>query len=177
MKKFLLLISSLLMFNLSLSQTMDSARTVVDSLKTKEKKLKFNSGFGLNFVGGTSISLSPSLTYNVSDKFRLGAGLQGSYNDVKNLQTNITFGANVLGFYNLSKKIMTTLEFAQLRVSNTTTINGVENKKTFWESALFAGAGVNITKKITIGAKYNFLYKEDESVYTSPIIPFVNISF
>ena len=39
MKNFLLIISTFLMFNLSLSQTMDSARTVVDSLKTKEKKL------------------------------------------------------------------------------------------------------------------------------------------
>ena len=70
---------------------------------------------------------------------------------------------------------MTLLEFAQLRVSTKLEID--DSKRNYWDSALFVGAGLSVTKKITIGAKYNFLYKEDESIYSSPVIPFVNISF
>jgi long-subunit fatty acid transport protein len=153
------------------------AQVAPDSLKPKEKKLKFGCGFGLNFVGGTSLSLSPNLTYKISDKISAGAGLQGSYNAIKNLQNTTTFGANVLGFYNPNKSIQTILEFAQLRVNTKTEINSTTSTNSFWDSALFVGCGYNITKKFTIGAKYNLLYKEDESVYTSAIIPFVTISF
>ncbi|WP_395044570.1 outer membrane beta-barrel protein [Flavobacterium sp.] len=156
----------------------DTIKTVVvDTIKPKEKKLKFGCGFGLNFVGGTSISLSPNLTYKVSDKISFGSGLQASYNAIKNLQNTTTFGANVLGYYNPSKTIQTVLEFAQLRVKTETEINAVKTSKSFWDSALFVGAGYNVTKKISVGAKYNLLYKKDESVYSSAIIPYVNISF
>jgi long-subunit fatty acid transport protein len=148
-----------------------------DTIKQPDKKLKFGCGFGLNFVGGTSVSLSPNLTYKISEKIAIGGGLQGSYNEIKNLQNTLTFGANALVFYTPIKAIQTSLEFTQLRVKTETEINSVKTSKSFWDSALFVGVGYNITKKITIGAKYNFLYKKDESVYTSAVIPFVNISF
>ncbi|MBL7885850.1 MAG: hypothetical protein JNJ52_03820 [Flavobacterium sp.] len=153
-----------------------TAQTSNDSLP-KEKKLKFGCGFGLNFVGGTSLSLAPNLTYKVSEKISFGAGIQGSYNKVKNLQNTTTFGANLLGFYTPISNLQTQLEFAQLRVNTTTEANAVEVKNSYWDSALFVGAGYTIAKKISIGAKYNFLYDEDKSVYSSPIIPFVNIVF
>lgn len=47
----------------------------------------------------------------------------------------------------------------------------------FWDSALFVGAGLNVTPSISIGAKVNLLYDSDETVYTSAVIPFVNVSF
>ena len=50
-------------------------------------------------------------------------------------------------------------------------------KDNFWDSALFVGAGYQITPKISVGAKYNLLYKKDKSVYSSPLVPFLNISF
>ncbi|CAN0600756.1 unnamed protein product, partial [Ectocarpus sp. 12 AP-2014] len=130
-----------------------------------------------NFLGGTNISLSPNLIYNVSDNFSLGAGVQGSYNSIKNVQKTTTFGANVIGQYNLSKKLMSLLEFAQLKVNTKQETPTGEIKDDFWESALFVGAGYNINNKISIGAKFNVLYDDDESVYSSPIIPFVNITF
>lgn len=153
-----------------------SAQTVTD-LIPKEKKLKFGCGFGLNFVGGTSLSLAPNLTYKVSEKISFGAGIQGSYNKIKNLQNTTTFGANLLGFYAPIANLQTQLEFAQLRVNTKTETNAIEVKNSYWDSALFVGAGYTIAKKITVGAKYNFLYDEDKSVYSSPIIPFVNIVF
>lgn len=151
--------------------------SVIDSAATVEPKLKFGCGFGLNFVGGTNLTLSPNLMYAVSEKISLGGGIQGSYNSIKDVQKTTTFGANIIGVYNPTKKFTTLVEFAELYVNTTKLdpLNYVKNK--FWESALFVGAGFNITNKITVGAKYNVLYDDDESVYTSPIIPFVNISF
>ncbi|RDI51329.1 outer membrane beta-barrel protein [Flavobacterium glaciei] len=143
----------------------------------KPEKLKFGCGFGINFVGGTNINVSPNLTYIISDKIEVGGGLQGSYAAIKNLQNTTTFGANVLGRYNPVKKLTTLLEFSELRVITKIDTPTEKSTDSYWDSALFAGAGYNITSKISVGAKYNFLYKEGRSVYTSPVIPFVNISF
>ena len=143
----------------------------------KPKKLQFGCGFGLSFVGGTNISLSPNLTYSLNDQLALGAGIQGSYSGIKNLQNTTPVGANILGQYKPTKKIQTLLEFAQLRVSTKKDTDMDKSTRSYWDSALMVGAGYSITPKISVGAKYNLLYKEGESVYTSPIIPFVNISF
>ena len=138
-------------------------------------KLKFGCGFGLNFVGGTNISISPNITYSLSNKISIGAGVQGSYLALKNVQFTTTFGGNVLGQLSLSKKIMATIEFVQLHVNTKNEITSIT--RNFWDAALFVGAGLNITSKILVGGKYNFLYKENESAYTGSFIPFVNITF
>lgn len=150
---------------------------VIDSTAKEPNKLKFGMGFGLNFVGGTNISLSPNLIYNVSNKVAFGGGLQGSYAAIKDLQNTTTFGGNIITQYTPVKKITTLIEFVELNVSTKTETPTGQVKETYWDSALFVGAGLNITEKISVGAKYNLLYKEDESVYTSPVLPFVNITF
>ena len=149
---------------------------VIDSTSKKESRLKFACGFGLNFVGATNISLSPNLIYRASDKINLGFGLQGSYAAVKDLQKTTTFGFNAVSIYTPTKKISMLLELVQLNVT-TKIETPIEDKNSYWDTALFVGAGINITNKFTIGAKYNLLYNEDESVYTSPVVPFVNIIF
>jgi long-subunit fatty acid transport protein len=150
---------------------------VIDSTALEQKRLKFGVGFGLNFVGGTNISLSPNLMYSLSNKVAIGAGIQGSYSAIKDLQNTTTIGGNLLTQFNPSKRILTLLEYVGLNVTTKTETLTEESKDTYWDSALFIGAGINITEKIAVGAKYNMLYDEDKSVYTSPILPFVNISF
>ncbi|CAM4174222.1 hypothetical protein ZORO111903_05280 [Zobellia roscoffensis] len=150
---------------------------VQDSMAVVNKRLRFGCGFGLSFVGGTNIALSPNLMYSLSNKVSLGVGLQGSYTSIKDLQKTTTFGGNIISQYQPIEKLMLLLEFAQLKVNTTTeTVTG-DIETDYWDSALFIGAGLNITKNIAIGAKYNVLYDKDESVYTSPILPFVNIAF
>jgi hypothetical protein len=176
--KISLLAGICLISNSVFSQTSNDTipkRGIDTVIVEKPNRLKFGCGFGLNFVGGTSVSISPNLMYKITNKFAVGGGIQGSYNAIKKLQSTITYGANVLGQYSPTNKITTLLEFNQLRVSTKTDSNNVT--KNYWDAALFVGAGYNITSKISIGAKYNLLYKEGESIYTSPVIPFVNISF
>lgn len=148
---------------------------VVDSAAQQEPNLKFGLGFGLNFVGGTNISLSPNLVYIVSDRVNIGAGLQGSYTAIKDLQKTTTIGGNTMLQYNPSPRFTTLAEVVLLNVDTTFELD--DTKENFWDTALFIGAGLKITNKILVGAKYNLLYDEDESVYTSPVIPFVNIVF
>ncbi len=178
MNKFILrslLIVAVLFYQSGFSQTIKTIET--DSVSKEQKRLKFGIGFGLNFVGGTNINLSPNLTYKVSEMVSFRGGLQGSYSSIKNIQNTTTFGANVMGIYSPVNKISMLLEFVELRVlTETETLQG-KNKNNYWDSALFIGAGFNVTRKILIGAKYNVLYDENESVYTSAIIPFVNIIF
>ncbi|WP_276168352.1 alpha-ketoglutarate decarboxylase [Zobellia alginiliquefaciens] len=150
---------------------------VQDSMAVVNKRLRFGCGFGLSFVGGTNIALSPNLMYSLSNKVSLGLGLQGSYTSIKDLQKTTTFGGNIISQYQPIEKLMLLLEFAQLKVNTTTEAVTGDIETDYWDSALFIGAGLNITKNIAIGAKYNVLYDKDESVYTSPILPFVNIAF
>lgn len=157
------------------------AQIQMDSIKTVEnpiapaKKLNFGLGFGLNFVGGTSISLSPNLTYRLTDKFAVGGGLLFNYTGIKDLQKTTTIGANLIGNYFPIQKLLTTIEFAEMHVNRNMIFTNVKDE--FWDSALFVGAGYQITPKISVGGKYNLLYDKAKSVYSSPFVPFVNISF
>ena len=150
---------------------------VIDNVPKEPKRLKFGVGFGLSFVGGTNISLAPNLTYKLSEKISFGVGIQGSYSAIKDLQNTTTFGGNVSTLYSPIRKITALLEFAELNVTTKTETPDGEIEDNYWDAALFVGAGFNVTDKISVGAKYNVLYDKDKSVYTSPIIPFVNISF
>lgn len=171
-----------LVFALS-SQQLAAQTTTIDSLKSintttnpsNPKKVNFGLGFGMSFVGGTNISLAPNLSRRLSDKLSIGGGLQFNYAGIKNLQKTITYGLNAFGYFTPVKRLLTTLEFSEMRVNQKLLVSST--KKDFWESALFIGAGLEITPKISAGAKYNVLYKKDKSIYTSPVIPFVNIGF
>ncbi len=158
-----------------------SAQTQIDSLQTvqnpvmPEKRLNFGLGFGLNFVGGTSISLSPNLTYQINEKMHAGAGLLFNYTGIKDLQTTTTAGLNLLYFYRPIEKLLTTAELAPMYVSRNLKYAGI--KENFWDTALFVGAGYQLSPRISAGAKYNLLYRKEKSVYSSPFVPFVNITF
>lgn len=177
-KAFLKLLITLGLFIYYLNGFSQSVNNVItDSTIQKSSNWKFGMGFGLNFVGGTNISLAPNLNYKVSDKVSFGIGIQYNYSAIKDLQKTSTIGGTIVTYFSPVKKITTLLEFAELNVSTKRETPDGQITNTYWDSALFVGAGVNITNKITIGAKYNMLYKEGESVYTSAIIPFVNITF
>ena len=176
-KLFLKLLVVFAVFLISENAISQTNIEVIDSIAQKPNRLKFGVGFGLSFVGGTNISLSPNLLYILSEKVSIGGGIQGSYSAIEDLQSTTTFGANVITQYSPIEKITTLLEFTELKVNTKTDTPTGKITDDYWDAALFIGAGYNITSKISVGAKYNVLYNEDKSVYTSPVLPFVNISF
>lgn len=153
----------------------DSLATVNKKDSTLKNRLKFGLGFGVNFVGGTNLSLSPNLTYLLTKNFSIGGGLQFNYAGLKGIQKTTTYGANALVYFTPVRQLLTTLEFSELHVNRNALITNTKNE--FWESALFIGGGIQITPKFSLGAKYNVLYNKNESVYSSPVVPFINISF
>ena len=153
----------------------DSLATVKTDKSADARKLKFGMGFGLNFVGGTNISLSPNLSYPLTQKVSVGAGLQFNFASLKNVQKTTTIGVNALLYYTPVKKILTSLEFSELHVNRNLLF--ANTKDEFWESALFIGLGYQLTPKIAFGAKYNVLYNKSKSIYSSPVVPFININF
>lgn len=174
--------SFLLMGSLTLIALSSAAQVSIDSVATvtvkdtaHPKRLKVGLGFGLNFVGGTNLSLSPSLTYAVVKNLAIGGGLLFNYAAIKNVQKTTTYGINALVNYTPAKLLVTSLEFSEMHVTSNSIITNT--KSDFWESALFLGAGLQVTPKLSVGGKYNLLYNKDKSVYASPVVPFINVSF
>jgi hypothetical protein len=153
----------------------DSLATVTTGTPPMKKKVKFGMGFGLSFIGGTNISLSPNLSYPLTRNISVGGGLQFNYAALKNIQKTTTIGANALLYYTPVRKLLTSLEFSELHVNRNLLLT--DTKDQFWESALFIGLGYQLTPKIAFGAKYNVLYNKNKSIYSSPLIPFININF
>jgi long-subunit fatty acid transport protein len=119
------------------------------------EKVQFGGGLGLGFgTGFTNIAVAPSAIYNVNQYFATGLGLQYNY---------------------LSQKIQFSTELEQLRVT-TSYENPAFASENFWNTALFLGVGYR-TNNVTIGGRYNVLYKQDRNVYGSAFMPFVRVFF
>ncbi len=138
------------------------------------KKLQFGGGLGLNFSGGTNVSFSPNVIYNANKYVSFGAGLQTSYVATKNFKSSFTIGANLTALANPFKFLQMSFEFEQLRSNSVLENTPDKIKVNAWDTAMFLGGGIRI-KNYTIGAKYNFLYNEEKSIYSSAMIPFVRV--
>lgn len=67
------------------------------------------------------------------------------------------------------------VEVEQLRVNNSFATNSQTNRN-FWNTSLFLGAGYR-SQNVTVGVRYNVLYKERNNVYAQAYMPFVRIQF
>lgn len=70
-------------------------------------------------------------------------------------------------------------ELEQLRVNNSYDSYWGGGSYDFWNTALFLGAGYR-TNNVTIGVRYNVLYKDDDNrpdVYGTDFMPFVRVYF
>ena len=142
------------------------------------QNVQFGGGFGLNLGNGfTEISLAPGAIYNFNKYVALGAGLQGSYISSRNFYSSIIYGGSIIALLNPINEIQLSAEIEQLRINSTSKNIGFPNfKENFWNTALYFGAGYR-TGNVTVGARYNVLFKEDDFVYNSAFMPFVRIYF
>lgn len=165
-----------LIFFLSKSHAQND--TIVNSKSVFFKDVKFGGGLGLAIGNGyTDIYLAPT-AYKPMNKFTtLGVGLIGSYVKSKNFYSSIMYGVSVIGLVNPIEEVQLSAEVEQLRVNldygATITTKTEEN---FWNTALFLGAGYH-ANNVTIGVRYNILYKERNNVYSQAWMPFVRVMF
>lgn len=145
--------------------------------------VRFGGGLGLAFGNQfTNISVAPSAIKPLTEQFSVGAGLQFNYISSKDWYSSTSYGINVLGLYNPIPEFQLSAELEQLRVNNT--IEGYymnteyhpEIKDNFWNTALFLGAGYS-NGNVTVGVRYNVLYKDNNFVYTQAWMPFIRVYF
>jgi hypothetical protein len=104
-----------------------------------------------------------------------GAGLQYNYLKQQNFFSTQTYGASILSLVNPAEFVQLSLEVEQLRV-NIQSDETIFRNENFWNTALFLGAGYRY-EEVTIGFRYNVLYKADQGVYGDAFMPFVRVFF
>lgn len=139
--------------------------------------VQFGGGLGLGFGNGyTNVMIAPSGIYNFNEYVSAGLGLQYSYVEDRDFYQSNIYGGSIIGLFNPIPELQLSTEIEQLRVnSKFDTIYGTFSDS-FWNTALFLGAGYR-TRNITMGVRYNILHKDGEGVYADALMPFVRIYF
>ncbi|MCG2461540.1 alpha-ketoglutarate decarboxylase [Flavobacteriaceae bacterium F89] len=139
-------------------------------------RVSFGGGLDLGFGNQTfNIAVSPSALYHLNEKLAMGAGI--SFNYAKFQSSKLyAYGGTLMTFYNPIRPLQLSAEFEQLRVNQRYEYLGANFEDDYWSPALFLGVGYS-TRNVTIGLKYNVLYDDVDSIYASPLIPFVRVYF
>ncbi|MBC5840720.1 hypothetical protein H8R23_04820 [Flavobacterium sp. F-380] len=139
-------------------------------------KVQFGGGLGLSLGSGyTDISVAPSAIYNFNEYVAMGVGLQYTYASQRNFYTSNLYGGSIIALFNPIPEIQLSAELEQLRVNlRGSGQNSFTND--FWNTGLFLGAGYR-TGNVTLGARYNVLFKEDKGAYSDAFMPFVRVYF
>ncbi len=142
------------------------------------KNLEFGGAFGLNIGSDfTNIIIAPSAIYRVNDYFATGIGLQGSFVSSKDEYSSAIYGGSLIEIFNPVEAIQISLELEQLRVNRSIIADGGNNiKDNFWNTGLLLGAGYR-SNNVTIGMRYNLLYKKTDFVYNTAMTPFIRVYF
>lgn len=141
------------------------------------ERVHFGVGLGLSAGGGfTNVSLVPSAIYDLNNYVSLGFGIQGTYIKQKGFYSSYLYGVNGIALFNPLEQLQISAELEELRVNNTYDVRTDFDNENFWNTALFIGAGFR-SESVTIGVRYNVLYKESDNVYSQAWMPFVRVYF
>jgi hypothetical protein len=131
----------------------------------------FNVGFGSNF---TTIAISPSAIYNFSDVFSSGVSLSYLYSKNKFFDTKSNvYGGSLISLFNVAQAVQLSAEFEELNIN---VKDNFGNSDSYWSPALYLGAAYN-TGNISIGLRYDALYDDDKSIYSSAFTPVFRFYF
>ena len=141
------------------------------------KKVRFGGGLGLG-IGNeyTNITVAPSAIYQANEYVAFGLGVQYSYVKQKDFYNSHVYGTSVIGLLNPIPQAQFSAELEELRVNNSYTQFSPEIKDNFWNTALFLGLGYQ-NENLTVGIRYNVLFKESDNVYSQAWMPFVRVYF
>lgn len=179
-KNLTIYLTKFLIFTLLITSSLKVNAQDYEEVSTKNpfwEKVQIGGGLGLGFGSNfTNITIAPSAIYNINEYVSAGVGLQYSYVNQKGFYKSNIYGGSLIALINPIQQIQVSVELEQLRVNTSfnSTFGGVTDN--FWNTALFLGAGYR-TNNVTIGIRYNVLYKENQGVYADPFIPFIRVYF
>ncbi|MBF4515101.1 hypothetical protein IRZ71_02045 [Flavobacterium sp. ANB] len=166
----------ILMFS---SYSMAQENYPADNTKDFWDKVQFGGGLGLGIGSGyTDISVMPSAIYNVNQIVAVGVGLQFGYLSSKNYYDSYVYGGSLITLVNPIPKVQLSAELEEVRVDTRyeSNINRPAFSDNYWNTALYLGAGYR-TGNVTIGGRYDVLFRDDRSLYGSAFMPFVRVYF
>mgnify|MGYP000111994510 CR=1 FL=1 len=140
------------------------------------KKVRFGGGLGLSFgTNNTQITVAPSAIYQYNEYIAFGPGLNFNYQKFGDFSSTL-YGVSGIFLANPIPEIQLSGELEQL--FGTQKIDGIGGNQSFDvnNTALFLGAGYRI-QGITIGARYNVLFDNDDGIYAEAWQPFVRVYF
>ena len=163
----------MLLFCFCFSWTQAQENTAQDTHKFWDK-VSFGLGIGGSLGSGYSnIYIAPSAIYNLNKHLSVGPALQYSYQSGNGFKSSI-YGASILALVNPLEAMQLSAEIEQVLVNQKQNFNSTNITNSFWNTALFLGAGYR-TANVTIGFRYNVLYQKQDAIYASPWTPFVRI--
>ena len=175
MKKFLLFIISLTLSNATFAQDHQN--------QTINNNWRFGGGLGLSFGnnGYFGFNVSPSVGYMVANNLELGAtaGYQYAKDDYSKLNLfNVGPYINFFPIENIFLRANYMYYTGKQKFDDPTPYYNSVYEANLDESALWLGAGYQSSGPVRFqaGVMYNVLYKENESIFSSGLQPFMGVS-
>lgn len=135
-------------------------------------KVQFGGGLGLSFGNNyTTVSISPSAVYNFNQYVAAGPGLSYLYAKNGDLKSNV-FGAGLITLINPVENLQLSAEFEHLFITQKL---GFE-KSSFDYPALYVGGAYRVGN-FSAGLRFDVLYNEDKTIYSSAFSPIVRFYF
>ena len=135
------------------------------------ENVRIGGNLGLSFGNITTVNVSPTAVYDFNEKFSLGASVGYIYNKNSDFRSN-GYTASILSIYTPFQNIEFSGELEQLFVNQK--IGSLKSSYNY--PALYLGIAYT-TRNVAIGGRFDVLYNDDESIYTSPFTPFVRVFF
>jgi hypothetical protein len=176
--RFLNLFLSFILFAL-----LSSANIIAQDIKPPQGKgndfwesVRFGGSLGLNFgnKGFTGI-IAPSAIYDFNEILSTGIGLNAAYAKQDEFKTT-SLGGSVITLISPVRFLELSAEFQELNIHRKYEFTDFRLEENYWVPALFAGIGYR-TGNVTAGLRYDLLYDDKKSFYSSALMPFVSIYF
>ena len=168
MKNSILVFITFLSVSLLSIQAQDSSHSFLDKVHVGGG---FNIGLGSTY---SSISITPSVIYDISSVF--SAGINATYMYTKNKsasQESNIYGGGLLLLINPMEGFQFSGEYEHLIIKHS--FLNVNNTKPS-SDALFLGLAYKL-QNIAIGLRYDLLYDKQTSIYPSALSPTIRIYF
>ncbi|MEP0266157.1 hypothetical protein [Dokdonia sp.] len=140
------------------------------------KNVRFGGGVGLAFGNNnTQISIAPSAIYQYNEYISFGPGLNFNYQKFGDFSSTL-YGISGIFLANPIPEVQLSGEVEQLFGTQEFDGIGGNSSNDVNNTALFLGAGYRYGG-VTIGARYNVLFDNDDSIYAEAWQPFVRVYF
>ena len=159
----------LFIFSFSFAQTSTNKWTFGGSLG-------LNGGFGSNSTFG--VHISPRVGYKVSEDLEVGMTAGVDWQN-SSYSSSTLFGIGPFANYYIGRKFYLSGLFQEYVINQK--IKSTDTRVGYDEAALYFGGGyvqqINAHTYLQIGAMYNVLWKENNSIFSSGFMPNVGIVF